>query len=447
MNSTTEDASSNKRRRSGPATASNRRNAASGGAATAAPPNPSNLDSRLEPLKVMLVTQPDELKGTIISLSKEMLDLRATIKQREESYARFDKPSLNPTTGEIMNDEAGNPLPFIPNSLRSKCPVKPSAPMANEQSMRNYMDTVQATHAAYVTAMANHAKRIAELEIELRQSQLRRQMYKLLSNIALAHDVMGEVMAGSLPMGMKLSRDERVNKIVFDVLADASAKVSAAIGVVEGTPLKMDFCATVNHIDAVIEDKMDESDSEFIKPIITKMCTWLPLLSVDLWEADDAKEQTRKINAALRIALKPKALVQANEDVDAEMNEVDAATNPTRLMDMIRNETQKQVRVQMRKNYSGDAKNQESKPTGNGRESRKNSKAGQQTQRSNPKQTEANSNANKDKKGKSTKGKKKKGQVEQADEPKSTPGSTKRRNQGSQGGSNNGGRRRGAGRR
>eukprot|EP00956_Cyclotella_meneghiniana_P015072 scaffold22841_cov21-Cyclotella_meneghiniana.AAC.2 len=101
---------------------------------SAAPPNPSNLDSRLESLKVLLATQPDELKGTIISLSKEMLNLRATIKQREESYARFDKPSLNPTTGEIMNDEAGNPLPFIPNSLRSKCPVKPSAPMANEQS-------------------------------------------------------------------------------------------------------------------------------------------------------------------------------------------------------------------------------------------------------------------------------------------------------------------------
>eukprot|EP00956_Cyclotella_meneghiniana_P026214 scaffold56165_cov33-Cyclotella_meneghiniana.AAC.2 len=72
-----------------------------------------------------------------------MLDLRATIKQREESYARFTKPSLHPSTGETINDEAGNPLPFIPNSLRIKrenCPVKPTSAMASEQSMRNQME-------------------------------------------------------------------------------------------------------------------------------------------------------------------------------------------------------------------------------------------------------------------------------------------------------------------
>lgn len=105
MNSTTEDEPCNKRTRTGTAIASNRRNAASGGSAAAALPNPSNLGSRLEPLKVLLEVQPEELKGTIISSSKEMLNLRATIKQRKESYARFDKPWLQHlTTGEIMNN-------------------------------------------------------------------------------------------------------------------------------------------------------------------------------------------------------------------------------------------------------------------------------------------------------------------------------------------------------
>eukprot|EP00956_Cyclotella_meneghiniana_P001312 scaffold1404_cov37-Cyclotella_meneghiniana.AAC.16 len=86
MNSTTEDATSNKRRRSG--------------TTAAAISNSSTLGPRLEPSKVMLESQPEELKGTIISSSREMLDLRATIKQREESYARFTKPSLHPTTGD-----------------------------------------------------------------------------------------------------------------------------------------------------------------------------------------------------------------------------------------------------------------------------------------------------------------------------------------------------------
>ena len=77
----------------------------------------SNLSSRLEPIKILLLSQPDELKGYIISKSTEMLDLRVTIKQREKSYARFAKPLTDATTGAVRNNEAGQPLPFIPSSL------------------------------------------------------------------------------------------------------------------------------------------------------------------------------------------------------------------------------------------------------------------------------------------------------------------------------------------
>lgn len=66
-----------------------------------------------------------------------------------------------------MTDEAGTPLPFIPNSLRSKSPVRLSNGVANEQPMWNYMDKVQSTHDAYVKAMAKHAQEVAKLEIKL----------------------------------------------------------------------------------------------------------------------------------------------------------------------------------------------------------------------------------------------------------------------------------------
>ena len=77
----------------------------------------SNLSSRLETIKDLLVLQPDELKGYLISKSTEMLNLRVTIKQREKSYARFEKPMTDATTGAVRNNEAGEPLPFIPSSL------------------------------------------------------------------------------------------------------------------------------------------------------------------------------------------------------------------------------------------------------------------------------------------------------------------------------------------
>ena len=46
-----------------------------------------------------------------------MLDLHVTIKQHEKSYACFEKPLTRATTGAVGNNEASEPLPFIPSSL------------------------------------------------------------------------------------------------------------------------------------------------------------------------------------------------------------------------------------------------------------------------------------------------------------------------------------------
>jgi hypothetical protein len=106
--STTDGASSNKRGRSSNVHAT---------AKAAAPTDlASLLGPRLMPLMDLLATQPDELNGTIISLSQEMLDLHVTIKQRMKSHTQFDKPSTD-AKGKIQNNKEGNPLPFVPNSL------------------------------------------------------------------------------------------------------------------------------------------------------------------------------------------------------------------------------------------------------------------------------------------------------------------------------------------
>ena len=124
INSTTEDASSNKRSKSENAPA-NGTTAAFGGAAAAASTDlASTLGPRLKPIKDLLAMQPTELKGTILNqstemldLCTEMLDLRTTIRQQMKSRACFKKPSTDATTGATQNNKAGNPLPFIPNSL------------------------------------------------------------------------------------------------------------------------------------------------------------------------------------------------------------------------------------------------------------------------------------------------------------------------------------------
>ena len=213
------------------------------------------------------------------------------------------------------------------------------------------------------------------------------------------------------------------------------------------TELSTDYAASINFINPVIEDKMQEADSEFIKPIITKMHTWLPILSVSLWEADDAKDKERKVNAAIRIALKPQEMIDANEQVEMELEKEDEHGTSTRLTDMMRNiakdMAKKEVTSQLRKNYSGGTKNQDLKPTKNGRELKNASKAG--------KQTDANSNTkSKDKKGKTPKQSKKSKQGKTNADPEGSqraPKTNRSRNRGNRGGSNTGGKGNNAGRR
>jgi len=48
-----------------------------------------------------------------------MLDLLATIKQREKSHARFEKPMIHPEKGNEMVNEAGDKMPFLPTFLET----------------------------------------------------------------------------------------------------------------------------------------------------------------------------------------------------------------------------------------------------------------------------------------------------------------------------------------
>ena len=157
---------------------------------------------------------------------------------------------------------------------------------------------------------------------------------------------------------MKLARDELTTKTTHDILMDAATDISSALGVDSGTDLAADFATLRSFNNSDIEKKMDESDGEFIKPIVSKMNTWLPRLSVELWKHDDNKEAQREINAALRKALQPKAMLAANDSVEAAMDSEDANNPSASVLDFIRKEQKKlgdkqmiALKQQLRKNY------------------------------------------------------------------------------------------------
>ena len=286
---TTGSATSNKRRRGGGTASGTTPTAPPGPRPTAAETLLSNLSSRLEPIKILLLSQPDELKGYIISKSTEMLDLRVTIKQREKSYARFDKPLTDATTGAVRNNEAGQPLPFIPSSLRSKCPIKASTQTNNDTQMNKLLEDAAAAHAAYQVEMTAFAKHAGKLEITLRQTKLRHLLYDLVETIALAHHVIASVKGET--NGTALTRGESKMKACYDVLVDATPKNARALAMENGTKLAEDYSELRSFNNHSIESKMKEEDNAVLKPFINKMNTWLPRFSVDLWKLEDDKDQ------------------------------------------------------------------------------------------------------------------------------------------------------------
>ena len=376
--------SANKRQRSDDAPASNRPSAAPSASAT--------LDPRLLYIQGVLASQPEQLRDTIISKSLEMLDLRANIKQREENLRRFDQPLKDPKTGAIILDETGKARPFIPNSLRIKCPITASGSSANEPKMQDLLAAAKSAHEEHIAALSQYAQDVATLEIDLRKKQLRHLSFRLLEKMALAHDVVNEITTGDLPDGLALTQTERISKIVHDVLTGALPTVSTALAMVTGAELAADYCTLSLFRNTACLTKMTEPDKEFMQPTITTLKSLLPSLTCSLWEFNDTQDRTRRVDAALRKALAIPAIIDSTDMVDLTINDRSGegtSTAPSTLsksiIDTIRHEIKRgearresRLLKQLRKNTSGDGKSNHPPPTKSGHKSKNQSNSSSQ---------------------------------------------------------------------
>ena len=444
LTSRSEGATSNKRTRNSN-TASDSTNAGSAGVANAATTIDARLGPRLAPIKPSLVSQPTELQGTIISLTKEMLETRDAIKQRKTSYARYEQPSKDPTTGNVVKDKEGNPLPFIPGALREKCPLKASTAANNDTIMAELMEDARKEHAAYIVKMTAVAKSIAAREITIREESLRSTVYKLINKIALASVIREELSVG-LPTDCAIGRPEFVGLIALAVVEGSTANFASKLGMdTVGAPA--DDCQKSNNYPAAMPR---EEDMAFLTPIVTKLLTDIPNFTTVLWDLDDKKDVDRKINAEIKKELEKAAIVELTEDVEDELDAIDLTDAPKdRLRDFIDKRVQQgldkktvQFKKAMRKNSSGEAKTPTSRPTASGTKSKNNS-AKQQSKQQSKQQL---------KQGTNPKSKDQTSTAEPRSKKQQSNANTKNRNQrnvqnAEKAGGSSGGKKRGAGRR
>ena len=394
MTSTTDSATrTHKRRRTPGSRAIGRNNATAITTAAAtqstAPNDPHRiLGTRLEPIMEVLALQPTSLQTHIIAKTNAMLDLLATIKQRDSSHSRFSQPMTNARTGNVLIDEAGQPIKFVPNSCRDKCPIKPSQQSNDDNEMKTLLEAANKDHDAWKQSMAAHARNVSELELNLRNAQLRKLFYEFVKDLSLTKIVTYEIIHGGFPASTALTKNELAHVAAHTIMNAFSLANAAFIGFgndIDGrmetanSKLARDYAEVMSFDVATTKNKAQvESDGVIVIKVVEELSSVVPTLTTGLWRTIQDQERQRAIKAAIKLALVPPAKKRATDEVEDHLALLDAA-NPTKsLLDLIDKRTKagieklkQEMKRDLRKNYLADSRDQESTPTANGRKSRK----------------------------------------------------------------------------
>ena len=381
------NATGNKRRRTGPPINVRDGGSSARGGSAAAPMTSdedhkisvltSTLGPRLAPMIGILVSQPTELNEPLISKSKEMLKLIASIQQRIESSRRFDKQVVDPETNQPLLDSDGNPKPFIPNSCRAKCPVQATGLHNDDPEILGVLKNADIEWEACRLKMADFAKNVAKLEIKNRQKQLTVLVHELATTFALGLVITKQTRTS--PIGLTFDRKELAAKAIYDAFGDLPTNLAAFLAIPAGDTIQGDFAKHTKFVNADIEDKISESDSQFIKSIANELHQSIPAMTINIWQREEQLGRDRQVNSELRKAFKPKAQAKANRDVEEAL---ELLTPQTR--DCISEAARQSARAEankifqqqaksLRKKYLGDVKAPTSGPINNGRQSRNDS--------------------------------------------------------------------------
>ena len=99
--------------------------------------------------------------------------------------------------------------------------------------------------------------------------------------IALTHIIITKVQY-TLPTEIKLNKNQLATKITFDVLQYSTIIMANMVEAEDGNKLVADYATTRSFNNTTTEAAMDDTDDKVMKPIVNKMNTWLPILTIDL---------------------------------------------------------------------------------------------------------------------------------------------------------------------
>ena len=268
------------------------------------------------------------------------------------------------------------------------------------------MQEAELAHEAHQIQMAGISERISSLEIEKRKKKLQSLFFDHVYKFALGLVVIKTIKNGGTITNGKLDRDKLTKKAAYDALnalpaSEANSVFFSASNLFDDSPTDImleSFSSACEFKNNDVEKEMSDEDNTFIQSIVANLADWLPKTSSLIWNQERQKDEDRKVEAALQLALEPKAIAQATEDVQMALDEESQAKQDATIKaarEAARQETRKLVKEANksgRKKYSGDAESQASRPEKNGRNSSKKSKKSN-TKRNNQQNDDSGNNS------------------------------------------------------
>ena len=339
-------------------------------------------------IKSLVESQRVILGKTMAVHSMAMLKHHREIREKLEALARFeganyaDKHDIDPTTG------TGRIKSFVPTSLRAKMPlnhskiVKEDSRCASSYSaITTKMEAAQSVHDEYLQKLSVLSREIANVELAARKELLFCEYCDTVINIAEGLIKVGKkeikapatqipeknVAFASASIAFREFPLSHWEKLKF--LNDTSAESKGAFYSSFERHIKLDHKKDVDDL-MNIEAGEDHPDLRLIDWVSKKLLEFIPILSTDFWEHDTNIDEDRELDAELEELFSKKDTDKANQELEDGMEVDGDAVLEAAITKTVNKAMDKQTanrRKESRKNSSGDAKSQASRPVKNGR--------------------------------------------------------------------------------
>ena len=126
--------------------------------------------------------------------------------------------------------------------------------------------------------------------------------------------------------GMNLNWKEVSANTAYNALADTPPEFVTSLAFTNDEALLRVFSNKQQFDNAAIDTKMALPDNNFIKDLTNSLYSWIPAITMKMYQCKEQKDKGRKVNAKLHKTLKPKTQAVANVDVKTALNEMSNKT-------------------------------------------------------------------------------------------------------------------------